>query len=281
MVKVQFNNQSQPWPAKLDWLDASSDLTVVCSNRQQIRCHKAFLAAASPFLSLLLQELGDQQQDAALILDEVEAVHLRSLLSLLYNGWADAESTGGLIQLWKQLGITVVRLAPPTIQVVNQSSINVADDIFMQTRSSEGEDVTLKELGKIGALGASKVDKEARIEEVDVGELDELMKDAEVENREVGEEEFEEVEKGRVFKVKTGSSKGEVGKRNRGAEEVRSSSRKRERGDNFLLSKEEALPKEKKREIIVKSVDEREKEGLRVEQVKLEIYLSKEGGAPT
>ena len=281
MVKVQFNNQSQPWPAKLDWLDASSDLTVVCRNRQQIRCHKAFLAAASPFLSLLLQELGDQQQDAALILDEVEAVHLRSLLSLLYNGWADAESTGGLIQLWKQLGITVVRLAPPTIQVVNQSSINVADDIFMQTRSSEGEDVTLKELEKIGALGAGKVDKETRIEEVDVGELDELMKDAEVEDREVGEEEFEEVEKGRVFKVKSGSSKGEVGKRNRGAEEVRSSSRKRERGDNFLFSKEEALPKEKKREMIVKSVDEREKEGLRVEQVKLEIYLSKEGGAPT
>ena len=75
---------------------------MVCRSREQVRCHKSILAAASPFVSFLLQELGEQQQDAVLFLDEVEAVHLRSLLSLLYNGWADAESTGHVgVVLWE------------------------------------------------------------------------------------------------------------------------------------------------------------------------------------
>ena len=258
MVKVQFNFETQPWAAKLDWHEASSDLTVVCGGtRQQIRCHKAVLAAASPFISLLLQELGEQQV-AVLVLDEVEVVHLRSLLSLLYYGWADAENTGGLIQLWKQLGISVVRLAPPSIQVVSESSISVTEDIFMQRRSWEEEEGTLKEL----ALGESK---DTRAEEVDVEELVELVKDAKME--EVEEEEFEELEKGRVFKVKAGSSKGDErrgSKRNIGAEEA-SCTRKRERPDNFLSSKEEALPKEKKR--VARNFEEKE-EQVRVEQVK-------------
>ena len=258
---VQFNFESQPWAAKLDWHEASSDLTVVCRASQQIRCHKAILAAASPFISLLLQEL-EEQQAAVLVLDEVDAVHLRSLLSLLYYGWADAENTGGLIQLWKQLGVTVVRLAPPSIQVVSESSINVTEDIFMQRRSSEEKEDTLKELEGL-ALGVSK---ETRGEEVDVEEeLVELIKDAEVED--VEEEVFEELEKGRVFKVKTASSKGEErrgSKRNIGAEEA-SCTRKRERPDNFLSSKEEALPKEKKR--VARNFEEKE-EQVRVEQVK-------------
>ena len=65
-------NTNFPWSAKLDWHDANFDLTVVCSNRQQIRCHKSILAAASPFISFLLKE---EQPDAVLVLDEVEAVH--------------------------------------------------------------------------------------------------------------------------------------------------------------------------------------------------------------
>ena len=198
-------------------------------------------------------------------MDEVEAVHLRSLLSLLYNGWADAESTGGLIQLWKQLGITLVRLAPPTIQVVNETAINVTDDIFMQRRG------TLKESRTIAVdVDEGKGYQETRIAEVDVEELDELIKDAEVEETEV---EFEELEKGRLFEVKASSKGEEVRgiKRNRGAEEVTTltTTRKRER----LLSKEEALPKEKKREIVVRNLEEREKEELRVEQVKVETVL--------
>ena len=252
MVDVQSN---LPWAAKLDWHEASFDLTLVCRSREQVRCHKALLAAASPFVSFLLQELGEQQ-DAVLFLDEVEAVHLRSLLSLLYNGWADAESTGGLIQLWKQLGITLVRLAPPTIQVVKESAINVMDDIFMQRRGCEG---TLKESERI-ALGVDegKRSQETRIAEIDVEELNELIKDAEVEETEV---EFEELEKGRVLKVRASSKGEEVRgmKRNRGTEEG-ATTRKRER----LLSKEEALPKGKRREIVL---EERGKEELRVEQV--------------
>ena len=263
MANVQSN---LPWAAKLDWHEASFDLTLVCRSREQVRCHKAFLAAASPFISFLLQELGEQP-DAVLFLDEVEAVHLRSLLSLLYKGWADAESTGGLIQLWKQLGITVVRLAPLSIQVVKQSSINVVDDIFLQTRSCED---TLKESERIAlCVDEGKEYQETRIAEVDVEELNELIKDAEVEDIEV---DFEELEKGRAFKVKAGSTaeKARGVKRNRGAEEG-TTTRKRER----LFSKEEALPKEKKREIVVKNLEEREKEELRVEQVKVETDLSK------
>ena len=263
MAKLQFNFQP-----KLDWHDATFDLTIVCGRtREQIRCHKAVIAAASPFISYLLTELGNQQQDAVLVLDDVEVVHLRSLLSLLYYGWADAESTGGLIQLWKQLGITVVRLAPPSIQVVSESSINATEDIFKQRRGSGEEEDTLKELEET-ALGENK---ETRTKEVSVEELDELIKDAEVE--EVGDEEFEEVEKGRVFKVKAAaSSKGEErrrSKRNLGAGEA-TRTRKRERPDNFLSSKEEALAKEKKK--VVRNVENNEKEEqLRIEEVKVEI----------
>ena len=264
MVKVQFNFESQPWATKLQWNDASADLTIVCRTSRQVRCHKAVLAAASPFISFLLQELGEQQ-DAVLVLDEVEAAHLRSLLSLLYYGWADAENTGGLIQLWKQLGITVVRLAPPSIQVVNESSIDVTEDIFMQRRKSEEEGGTLKELEKM----AQGVSKEARTEEVNVEELDEFTKDAEVD--EVEEDQFEELEKGRVFKVKAaqrspkGEEKGGL-QRNIGGEEG-SRRRKRERADNFQSKEEAKLPKEKKR--VARNVEEEGKEEvLRVEQVK-------------
>ena len=35
-------------------------------------------------------------------------LHVHSLLSLLYEGWADAESTGGLIHLWKQVVIIII-----------------------------------------------------------------------------------------------------------------------------------------------------------------------------
>ena len=35
-------------------------------------------------------------------------LHVHSLLSLLYDGWADAESTGGLIHLWKQVVIIII-----------------------------------------------------------------------------------------------------------------------------------------------------------------------------
>ena len=35
-------------------------------------------------------------------------LHVHSLLSLLYEGWADAESTAGLIHLWKQVVIIII-----------------------------------------------------------------------------------------------------------------------------------------------------------------------------
>ena len=137
----------------------------------------------------------------------------------------------------------------------------------MQRRKSEEEGGTLEklELEKM----AQGVSKEARTEEVNVEELDEVTKDAEVD--EVEEDQFEELEKGRVFKVKAAqrSSKGEEKgglQRNIGGEEG-SRRRKRERADNFQSKEEAKLPKEKKR--VARNVEEEGKEEvLRVEQVK-------------
>ena len=258
-------NTNFPWSAKLDWHDANFDLTVVCNNRQQIRCHKSILAAASPFISFLLKE---EQPDAVLVLDEVEAVHLRSLLSLLYHGWADAESTGGLIQLWKQLGITVVRLAPPNIQVVKESSINVTDDMFMQTRSTKensAQDTTKESEKKTLYVHESNVNKKPIIEEVEREELGELVKEGEIKIKHFEKEEFKEFEKGRVLKVKPGTKK--EGTRRLAEEEV-TATKKRERPS--LLSKAEALTKKKKTEVILNNLEGREKEVLRIEQVKSE-----------
>ena len=45
-------------------------------------------------------------------------LHVHSLLSLLYEGWADAESTGGLIHLWKQVVIIIIFVVIIIISIV-------------------------------------------------------------------------------------------------------------------------------------------------------------------
>ena len=44
-----------------------------------------------------------------------------------------------LIPFCKQLGISVVKLAPPSIQVVQQSSLDLANDVLVKTRRTEKE----------------------------------------------------------------------------------------------------------------------------------------------
>ena len=67
--------------------------------------HQKFRAPGSPPLFLRLSprnKLFYPKMEILILL------HVHSLLSLLYEGWADAESTGGLIHLWKQVVIIII-----------------------------------------------------------------------------------------------------------------------------------------------------------------------------
>ena len=76
-VQSKLVGPDQDWAAgKLDWRVSNFDLTIFCRNKEQVLCHKALMAAASPFVASLLEEVPDVP-NPVLVLDDVEVVHLR------------------------------------------------------------------------------------------------------------------------------------------------------------------------------------------------------------
>ena len=62
-----------------------TDVTLVCGNGQQVKCHRSVLAASSGFLRRLLVE-SDQQQTFLFLGAKVEVEVVRALMQLIYLG---------------------------------------------------------------------------------------------------------------------------------------------------------------------------------------------------
>ena len=58
-------------------------------------------------------------------------LHVHSLLSLLYEGWADAESTGGLIHLWKQVVIIIIFIVVIIIVIIVAIDLHVEEGLIL------------------------------------------------------------------------------------------------------------------------------------------------------
>ena len=76
-VQSKLVGPDQDWAAgKLDWRVSNFDLTIFCRNKEQVLCHRALMAAASPFVASLLEDVPGVP-NPVLVLDDVEVVHLR------------------------------------------------------------------------------------------------------------------------------------------------------------------------------------------------------------
>jgi len=114
--------------------DSEFDLRVLCKGGELLLCHRAILASASSFLKVLLQGHQVQIKEGIwveiassvdlLILDEVTACHLKGLLCLIYNGFADVtlDSAAELKDVWEHLGVDVVKFEQPQIDVVDNDT---------------------------------------------------------------------------------------------------------------------------------------------------------------
>jgi len=114
--------------------DSEFDLKVLCKGGDLLLCHRAILASASSYLSVLLQGHKVQSKEGGwvevaspvdlLILDELTASHLKDLLCLLYNGFADVtlDSAAELKDTWEHLGVDIVKFEQPQIDVVDSGT---------------------------------------------------------------------------------------------------------------------------------------------------------------
>ena len=191
-----------------------------------------------------------------------------------------------LNHLCKQLGISVVKLAPPSIQVVQQSSLDLANDVLVKTRRTEKEgeekaSVSLDESDRCQKLENKQKDSTVTAEDGcdKKREVVEEKKSTEVRSRELG---------GEGSRMK--SSLEEVVRLSYPSESLEelvrcptpnplpnprvmggmsATPKKRPRTSNFI----DAVSKEKRQYRGSKIAEERDSEELRIEQVHIQYTV--------
>lgn len=63
-----------------------ADLRLVCDNRETLQAHKLVLAAASPLVKMILEEVPQIECATTIHFPDVEAKYFRLLLDFLYSG---------------------------------------------------------------------------------------------------------------------------------------------------------------------------------------------------
>ena len=93
-----------------------TDVTLVCADGQQVKCHRSILAASSGFLRRLLVE-SDQQQTFLFLGAKVEVVEVRALLQLIYLGRCTVQ--------WEKL--PTITALQQELQIVERFNVEYSD----------------------------------------------------------------------------------------------------------------------------------------------------------
>ena len=148
MPKAQQQQQQQQQQLHLCWNDHSaeisthfnhlflnswiSDVTLICSNLEKIFAHKILLCAASDYFESVFKSLDDgwMQKNPVLLLKEIDAGHVKSVLEFVYTGRVNIEEVelSGVLNAAKLLGIKGLQEAASESQPIIKTEGSGDDD---------------------------------------------------------------------------------------------------------------------------------------------------------